>query len=58
MKKKWISIMLLASLVGSSLSATAVATYAEDHDPVTLTFWGWTASDFESKSIQDGLEAF
>ena len=25
---------------------------------MTLTFWGWTASDFESKSIQDGLDAF
>lgn len=50
--------MLLVALVGSSLSATTITAYAEDHDPVNLTFWGWTASDFEAKSIQDGLDAF
>lgn len=58
MKKKVVSVMLLAALVGSSLSATTITAYAEDHDPVNLTFWGWTASDFEAKSIQDGLDAF
>ena len=58
MKKKVVSVMLLVALVGSSLSATTITAYAEDHDPVNLTFWGWTASDFEAKSIQDGLDAF
>lgn len=47
MKKKVVSVMLLVALVGSSLSATTITAYAEDHDPVNLTFWGWTASDFE-----------
>ena len=46
MKKKVVSVMLLVALVGSSLSATTITAYAEDHDPVNLTFWGWTASGF------------
>lgn len=58
MKKKWVSTLLLTSLVVSAMNAGTVTTYAEEKDPVTLTFWGWTASDFEAKSIQDGLEAF
>lgn len=59
MKKKWISMLLLTSMVASTVGATTVATYAEEeHDPVKLTFWGWTASDFEAKSIQAGLDSF
>lgn len=59
MKKKWISMLLAASVFTSAFAATAVTTHAEEeYDPVSLTFWGWTASDFEAKSIQDGLDAF
>lgn len=59
MNKKLVSSLLCASMAASLLSVSAPVAYAEEeHDPVTLTFWGWTASDFESQSIQAGLDDF
>ena len=58
MKKRSISLLLTASMLLTAALTGPVTAYAEEHDPVTLTFWGWTASDFESKAIQNGLDEF
>lgn len=46
-----------ASMAPSS-SAPGNSAPTGETEPVTLTFWGWEASDFEAKSIQAGIDAF
>lgn len=58
MKKKIVSLAIAAAMLASTIAGTSVTAFAEEHEPVTLTFWGWTASDFEAKAIQNGLDAF
>lgn len=58
MKKKIMSLVISTAMFASTIAGTSVTAFAEEQDPVTLTFWGWTASDFEAKAIQEGLDTF
>ncbi len=63
MKKKILSSMLCAAMMVSLLSGCGSGDKSgggsgSDGDQVTLTFWGWEASELESKSLQEGIDAF
>ncbi len=60
MKKKILSSMLCVAMMMSLLVACGSSDSSSDSDDeqVTLTFWGWEASELESQSIQEGIDAF
>lgn len=58
MKKRMITLTIATTLFASAIVSTPVIAVAEEKEPVNLTFWGWTASDFEAKAIQNGLDEF